>query len=112
LKIIISKKRRRNMKLKKILAQTLAAAMVLTSIPVANFTVFAAEDAAYVSDDAGTAGDTASTADATETDALPAPYGYKNLQLTVGTDVTITTSGNATDDMKKICYRLARRVWK
>lgn len=89
------------MKLKKILAQTLAAAMVLTSIPVANFTVFAAEDAAYVSDDAGTAGDTASTADATETDALPAPYGYKNLQLTVGTDVTITTSGNATDDMKK-----------
>ena len=89
------------MKLKKILAQTLAAAMVLTSIPVANFTVFAAEDAAYVSDDAGTAGDTASTADATETDALPAPYGYKNLQLTVGTDVTITTSGDATDDMKK-----------
>lgn len=90
------------MKLKKILAQSLAAAMVLTSIPVANFTVFAAEDAAgYVSDDAGTAGDTASTADATETDALPAPYGYKNLQLTVGTDVTITTSGDATDDMKK-----------
>lgn len=77
------------MKLKKILAQTLAAAMVLTSIPVADFTVFAAEDAAYVSDDAGTVA-------ATETDAFPAPYGYKNLQLTVGTDVTITTSGNNT----------------
>lgn len=83
------------MKLKKILAQSLAAAMVLTSIPVADFTVFAAEDpVAYVSDDAGTVA-------ATETNALPAPYGYKNLQLTVGTDVTITTSGNATDDMKK-----------
>lgn len=77
------------MKLKKILAQTLAAAMVLTSIPVADFTVFAAEDAAYVSDDAGTVA-------ATETDALPAPDGYKNLQLTVGTDVTITTSANTT----------------
>lgn len=74
------------MKLKKILAQSLAAAMVLTSIPVADFTVFAAEDpVAYVSDDAGTVA-------ATETDALPAPDGYKNLQLTVGTDVTITTS--------------------
>lgn len=81
------------MKLKKILAQSLAAAMVLTSIPVANFTVFAAEDAAaYVSDDAGTAGDTAGTADATETDALPAPYGYKNLQLTVNEDVEVTTA--------------------
>ena len=78
------------MKLKKILAQTLAAAMVLTSIPVADFTVFAAEDvAAYVSDDAGTDA-------ATETDALPAPYGYTNLQLTVGTDVEITTSANTT----------------
>lgn len=76
------------MKLKKILAQSLAVAMVLSSVPVANFTALAAEDpAAYVSDDAGTAA-------ATETDALPAPYGYKNLQLTVGTDVEITTSAN------------------
>lgn len=92
---ITSKKRRRNMKLKKILAQTLAAAMVLTSVPVADFTVFAAEDpAAYVSDDAGTAGDTASTADAAEADALQAPQGYKNLQLTVGENVTVTTAAS------------------
>ena len=83
------------MKLKKILAQTLAAAMVLTSVPVADFTVFAAEDpAAYVSDDAGTADDTASTADAAEADALPAPQGYKNLQLTVGENVTVTTAAS------------------
>ncbi len=75
------------MKLKKILAQSLAVAMVLSSVPVANFTAFAAEDTvAYASDDA-------STVDAT-TDAFPAPYGYKNLQLTVGTDVEITTSAN------------------
>lgn len=75
------------MKLKKILAQSLAVAMVLSSVPVANFTALAAEDtAAYASDDA-------STVDAT-TDAFPAPYGYKNLQLTVGTDVKITTSAN------------------
>lgn len=75
------------MKLKKILAQSLAVAMVLSSVPVANFTALAAEDtAAYASDDA-------STVDAT-TDAFPAPYGYKNLQLTVGTDVDITTSAN------------------
>ena len=75
------------MKLKKILAQSLAVAMVLSSVPVANFTALAAEDtAAYASDDA-------STVDAT-TDAFPAPYGYKNLQLTVGTDVEITTSAN------------------
>jgi hypothetical protein len=81
------KKRRKNMKLKKILAQSLAVAMVLSSVPVANFTAFAAEDTvAYASDDA-------STVDAT-TDAFPAPYGYKNLQLTVGTDVEITTSAN------------------
>lgn len=78
------------MKLKKILAQSLAMAMVLSSVPVANFTALAAEDpAAYVSDDAGIAA-------ATETDALPAPYGYTNLQLTVGTDVEITTSANTT----------------
>lgn len=76
------------MKLKKILAQSLAVAMVLSSVPVANFTALAAEDTvAYASDDA-------STVTATETDALPAPYGYKNLQLTVGTDVKITTSAN------------------
>lgn len=75
------------MKLKKILAQSLAVAMVLSSVPVANFTALAAEDtAAYASDDA-------STVDATA-DAFPAPYGYKNLQLTVGTDVEITTSAN------------------
>lgn len=75
------------MKLKKILAQSLAVAMVLSSVPVANFTALAAEDTvAYASDDA-------STVDAT-TDAFPAPYGYKNLQLTVGTDVEITTSAN------------------
>lgn len=75
------------MKLKKILAQSLAVAMVLSSVPVANFTTLAAEDtAAYASDDA-------STVDATA-DALPAPYGYKNLQLTVKTDVEITTSAN------------------
>lgn len=61
--------------------------MVLSSVPVANFTALAAEDTvAYASDDA-------STVDAT-TDAFPAPYGYKNLQLTVGTDVEITTSAN------------------
>lgn len=78
------------MKLKKILAQSLAVAMVLSSVPVANFTALAAEDtAAYASDDAGTVA-------ATETDALPAPYGYTNLQLTVGTDVEITTSANTT----------------
>lgn len=81
------KKRRKNMKLKKILAQSLAVAMVLSSVPVANFTALAAEDtAAYASDDA-------STVDATA-DVLPAPYGYKNLQLTVKTDVEITTSAN------------------
>lgn len=75
------------MKLKKILAQSLAVAMVLSSVPVANFTALAAEDtAAYASDDA-------STVDATA-DVLPAPYGYKNLQLTVGPDVEITTSAN------------------
>lgn len=75
------------MKLKKILAQSLAVAMVLSSVPVANFTALAAEDtAAYASDDA-------STVDATA-DALPAPYGYTNLQLTVGPDVKITTSAN------------------
>lgn len=77
------------MKLKKILAQSLAVAMVLSSVPVANFTALAAEDTvAYASDDA-------STVDATA-DALPAPYGYKNLQLTVGPDVEITTSANTT----------------
>lgn len=76
------------MKLKKILAQSLAVAMVLSSVPVANFTALAAEDpAAYASDDAGIVA-------ATETDVLPAPYGYKNLQLTVGPDVKITTSAN------------------
>lgn len=43
------------MKLKKILAQSLAVAMVLSSVPVANFTALAAEDtAAYASDDAST----------------------------------------------------------
>ena len=75
------------MRLKKFLAQSLAVAMVLSSVPVANFTALAAEDTvAYASDDA-------STVDATA-DALPAPYGYTNLQLTVGTDVKITTSAN------------------
>ena len=79
------KKRRKNMKLKKILAQSLAVAMVLSSVPVANFTALAAEDtAAYASDDA-------STVDATA-DALPAPYGYKNLQLTVNQNVDVTTA--------------------
>lgn len=79
------KKRRKNMKLKKILAQSLAVAMVLSSVPVANFTALAAEDtAAYASDDA-------STVDATA-DALPAPYGYKNLQLTVNENVEVTTA--------------------
>lgn len=40
------------MKLKKILAQSLAVAMVLSSVPVANFTALAAEDTvAYASDD-------------------------------------------------------------
>lgn len=73
------------MKLKKILAQSLAVAMVLSSVPVANFTALAAEDtAAYASDDA-------STVDATA-DALPAPYGYKNLQLTVNENVEVTTA--------------------
>ena len=73
------------MKLKKILAQLLAVAMVLSSVPVANFTALAAEDtAAYASDDA-------STVDATA-DALPAPYGYKNLQLTVNQNVDVTTA--------------------
>lgn len=73
------------MKLKKILAQSLAVAMVLSSVPVANFTALAAEDTvAYASDDA-------STVDATA-DALPAPYGYKNLQLTVNQNVDVTTA--------------------
>lgn len=73
------------MKLKKILAQSLAVAMVLSSVPVANFTALAAEDpAAYASDDAGIVA-------ATETDVLPAPYGYKNLQLTVNENVEVTT---------------------
>lgn len=73
------------MKLKKILAQSLAVAMVLSSVPVANFTTLAAEDtAAYASDDA-------STVDATA-DALPAPYRYKNLQLTVNENVNVTTA--------------------
>ena len=73
------------MKLKKIFAQSLAVAMVLSSVPVANFTALAAEDtAAYASDDA-------STVDATA-DALPAPYGYKNLQLTVNQNVDVTTA--------------------
>lgn len=59
--------------------------MVLSSVPVANFTALAAEDtAAYASDDA-------STVDATA-DALPAPYGYKNLQLTVNQNVDVTTA--------------------
>ena len=79
------KKRRKNMKLKKFLAQSLAVAMVLSSVPVANFTALAAEDTvAYASDDA-------STVDATA-DALPAPYGYKNLQLTVNQNVDVTTA--------------------
>ena len=74
------------MKLKKILAQSLAVAMVLSSVPVANFTALAAEDpAAYASDDAGIVA-------ATETDVLPAPYGYKNLQLTVNENVEVTTA--------------------
>lgn len=48
------------MKLKKILAQSLAVAMVLSSVPVANFTALAAEDtAAYASDDASTVDATA-----------------------------------------------------
>lgn len=73
------------MKLKKFLAQSLAVAMVLSSVPVANFTTLAAEDtAAYASDDA-------STVDATA-DALPAPYRYKNLQLTVNENVNVTTA--------------------
>lgn len=39
------------MKLKKILAQSLAMAMVLSSVPVANFTALAAEDTvAYASE--------------------------------------------------------------
>ena len=59
--------------------------MVLSSVPVANFTALAAEDTvAYASDDA-------STVDATA-DALPAPYGYKNLQLTVNQNVDVTTA--------------------
>lgn len=57
----------------------------VASVPVANFTALAAEDtAAYASDDA-------STVDATA-DALPAPYGYKNLQLTVNQNVDVTTA--------------------
>lgn len=73
------------MKLKKFLAQSLAVAMVLSSVPVANFTALAAEDTvAYASDDA-------STVDATA-DALPAPYRYKNLQLTVNQNVDVTTA--------------------
>ena len=73
------------MKLKKFLAQSLAVAMVLSSVPVANFTALAAEDTvAYASDNA-------STVDATA-DALPAPYRYKNLQLTVNQNVDVTTA--------------------
>lgn len=68
------------MKLKKIIAQSLAVAMVLSSVPVADFTAFAAET------------DIVSQA---ETDAFPAPYRYENLPLTVGENVTVTTSTKA-----------------
>ena len=62
------KKRRKNMKLKKILAQSLAVAMVLSSVPVANFTALAAEDtAAYASDDASTVDATADALQFSET---------------------------------------------
>lgn len=76
------------MKLKKILAGTLAATLVMTGVPNAGFTVFAETD---VLSDTG-ASDEGISALAAE-DAMPAPYGYQNLSLVSGENVTITTSG-------------------
>lgn len=75
------------MKLKKILAGTLAATLVMTGVPNAGFTVFAETD---VLSDTG-ASDEGISALAAE-DAMPAPYGYQNLSLVSGENVTITTS--------------------
>ena len=80
------------MKLKKILAGTLAATLVMTGVPNAGFTVFAETD---VLSDTG-ASDEGITALAAE-DAMPAPYGYQNLPLSEE-NVTITSSGFATSD--------------
>ena len=79
------------MKLKKILAGTLAATLVMTGVPNAGFTVFAETD---VLSDTG-ASDESITALAAE-DAMPAPYGYENLQLTVNDNVTVTTNKSDT----------------
>ncbi len=80
------------MKLKKILAGTLAATLVMTGVPNAGFTVFAETD---ILSDTG-ASDNGITALAAE-DAMPAPYGYQNLPLSEE-NVTITSSGFATSD--------------
>lgn len=79
------------MKLKKILAGTLAATLVMTGVPNAGFTVFAETD---VLSDTG-ASDEGISALAAE-DAMPAPYGYQNLQLTVNDNVTVTTNKSST----------------
>lgn len=79
------------MKLKKILAGTLAATLVMTGVPNAGFTVFAETD---VLSDTG-ASDEGISALAAE-DAMPAPYGYQNLQLTVNDNVTVTTNKSDT----------------
>lgn len=81
------------MKLKKILAGTLAATLVMTGVPNAGFTVFAETD---VLSDTG-ASDEGISALAAE-DAMPAPYGYQNLPLVSEENVTITTSGIADGD--------------
>lgn len=80
------------MKLKKILAGTLAATLVMTGVPNAGFTVFAGTD---ILSDTG-ASDKGITALAAE-DAMPAPYGYENLPLSEE-NVEITSSGFATQD--------------
>ena len=80
------------MKLKKILAGTLAATLVMTGVPNAGFTVFAETD--ILSDTE--ASDEGISALAAE-DAMPAPYGYQNLPLSEE-NVTITSSGFATSD--------------
>ena len=79
------------MKLKKILAGTLAATLVMTGVPNAGFTVFAETD--VLSDTE--ASDEGISALAAE-DAMPAPYGYQNLPLTVNDNVTVTTNKSST----------------
>ena len=75
------------MKLKKILAAALTATLVMTAVPNIGFTAYA---------EVNTADETA------ETETVPAPYGYKNLSLTIGTDVTITTSNTNSEGTTEV----------